>query len=228
MDVLRNRSSRSRRAGFTLLELVISSALTVVLIGALVAAVDALRGLTNAGSARARLVEEGARALDVVRFDLTRSGFLFTNGKTYPYLFTDGAAFGDFADHAHAPTADAAEAGDPDFGPDREIVYVVPLDADGNGMPDLDVNGLPIFDPIECSIVIAIAPDGRRVLERRGPGGRRTLARDVERVVFDDPVSSGFTVPQNAIRVRIFMRTTDENGALQRHVAEATVRLRNG
>jgi hypothetical protein len=28
--------------------------------------------------------------------------------------------------------------------------------------------------------------------------------------------------------VRIFMRTTDENGALQRHVAEATVRLRNG
>jgi hypothetical protein len=219
---------RTARAGFTLVELVISSALTVVLIGALVAAVDALRSLSNAGSTRARMVEEGARALDVVRFDLTRSGFVFANGKTYPHLFTDGAAAGDFADHAHAPTPDAAQPGDPDFGPDREIVYVMPLDADGDGMPDLDADGLPIFDANECSIVVAVRPDGRNVLERRGPGGRRTLARDVERVIFDDAVSSGFTVPQNAIRVRIFLRTIDENGALQRHVAEATVRLRNG
>jgi hypothetical protein len=226
---MKTRSTvRRARAGFSLVELVVSAALTVILVGALVGAVEALRGLSRAGATRARLVEDGARALDVVRFDLTRSGFVTSNGRDYPYLFDDGAAAGDFAAHAHAPTPGAAVAGDPDFGPDREIVYVLPLDGDGDGEPDLDGGGRPIFDPDECSLVVSARADGRNVLERRGPGGRRTLARDVERVVFDDAVSSGFTVPQNAIRVRIFLRAVDENGALQRHVAEATVRLRNG
>jgi type II secretory pathway pseudopilin PulG len=70
---------------------------------------------------------------------------------------------------------------------------------------------------------------GRNVLERReSRGSVRALARDVERVVFENSAATGFQIPLDAVRVRIFFRVPDENRRIYRFQMEATVRLRNG
>lgn len=79
------------------------------------------------------------------------------------------------------------------------------------------------------SLVVNTRPDGFNYLEQRTNGGApRTLARHVERVVFDDAASSGFQIPLGSVRVRLFFRRTDGRGNLIRYRNEAVVNLRNG
>jgi len=70
---------------------------------------------------------------------------------------------------------------------------------------------------------------GRNVLMRRETNGAlRALARNVERIDFQDAEDLANTIPFNALRVRIFFRVPDERGQIHRFHMEATVRLRNG
>lgn len=70
---------------------------------------------------------------------------------------------------------------------------------------------------------------GRNVLERReARGAVRVLARDLERVVFQNAEATGFQIPLDAVRVHLFFRVPDENRRIYRFQMEATVRLRNG
>lgn len=131
------------------------------------------------------------------------------------------------------------------------------LDADGDGWPELDGDGdgiltddpadvAALWDPTlntihpttglvwshsEISFVVVTAADGTSVLERRvdnNPATARVLARQVERIQFDTPESSGWTIPLGSVRVRIFFRTTDRDGRLIKARNEVTVSLRNG
>jgi prepilin-type N-terminal cleavage/methylation domain-containing protein len=131
------------------------------------------------------------------------------------------------------------------------------LDADRDGLPELDGNGdgVPtddlddveaLWDPAlntiqpdtglvwshnEVSYVVVVLADGSRVLHRRvnnDAATARVVARHVERVQFDTPESSGWTVPLGAVRVQIFFRTADAEGHIFRARNEVTVRLRNG
>lgn len=132
------------------------------------------------------------------------------------------------------------------------------LDADGDGTPELDADGdgTPtddptdvggLWDPFENTIhpdtrvvwshqdvgyvVTATGPGGENELVRLvdgGAGGRKVLARHVERVQFDTPATAGFTIPGGTVRVRIFFRVPDSQGRVYRSRTEATVRLRNG
>lgn len=134
------------------------------------------------------------------------------------------------------------------------------LDADDNGIPELDGNGdgvptddaadVAAWDPTVATIhpdthvvwsyadvgyqVTATGPDGENELVRvrnDGTGVRNVLARNVERIEFDTPVSSGFSaplIPGGTVRVRIFFRVEDDAGHVYRRRSEAIVRLRNG
>jgi prepilin-type N-terminal cleavage/methylation domain-containing protein len=131
------------------------------------------------------------------------------------------------------------------------------LDADRDGWPELDGSGdgvptddvddvMPLWDPALCTIqpetglvwshaevsyVVVVLADGSRVLQRRvdnDAATARVVARHIERVQFDTPESSGWTIPLGAVRVRHFIRSTDRDGRIYRARNELTVRLRNG
>ena len=130
------------------------------------------------------------------------------------------------------------------------------LDAELNGFPELDGNRDGIYtdtaadiaalwDPLkntiddsttlcwshdEISFVVVPGADGRNVLERRvggNPAATRVIARGVDRVVFDTPESSGWALPLNAVRIRLFLRTTDRDGRVFKSRNEVTISLRN-
>jgi len=218
-------TARRARAGFTLLEVVISAAILFLLAGTLVGALESMRGLTAASEVRSGLQDAGERALARIVADMRRSGFT----PNYPYLFDDGNAVGAFAAHAHAPAAKHAKPGQPDFGPSREIVFLQPADGDGDGIPDIDPTGNLVWDAQEFSYVLTTGADGINRLERRiDAANPRNVASHVERILFEDSASTGFAIPLEALRVTIFLRQRDEKGTVQRHQAEAVVRLRNG
>jgi prepilin-type N-terminal cleavage/methylation domain-containing protein len=223
------RRNRPSRRGFTVPELAVVAAIFVVIAGMVAKALSSIRSLTRTGSEVADLEDAGERAVRAVVEDLKRSGFVEIAGANYPYLFDDGAALDPFAIHAHPPAAKQAQPGDPDFGPNREIVFVLPADANEDGVPDLDVEGNLLWEPTEVSYVVITGADGVNVLERRIDGGSpRAIARHVERIVFDDPASSGFQVPLGTVRVRMDFRAADVERRRFRHSREVLVRLRNG
>ena len=222
-------SQSSRRSGFTLLEMTLGMTLMLLLTGALLQSLQSIRGLTTTTGNRANLQTMGDRALLRIMTDLRSSGTDTVAGRDYPYVFRGGVPEPLFAVHAHPPAQENANPGDPDFGPDREIVYLLPQDLDGDRRPDLDANGDLLWSANEMSLVVNTRADGINYLEQRTDGGApRVLARDVERVVFDDAESSGFQIPLGSVRVRLFFRRTDTRGTLIRYRNEAVVNLRNG
>ena len=229
MRVTKNTPSRARRAGFTLLETSISVTLVLLMSGALVMAMQNMQGLAVGNNNRSALDMMADEALEEMVEDLRQSGEVTVGGLDYPYVFDGGAADGiDFPNHVHPPAVNAAGAGDNDFGPDREIVFVRPADADGDQRPDIGVGGALIWDVNEFSYVVVTRADGVNTLERRINGAQpRVVGRFVERLVVDTAASSGFQIPLGSVRIRIFFRQFDEGGTLMRTTREAVVRLRN-
>ncbi len=145
----------ARRAGFTLIDLLVSVAIFCILIAALGRSITGLAREQTGISTANRLQDQGVRAIEAIRADLRRSGFVPANGVDYPYLFEDGAAEIPFEAHIHLPAAKEAEPGDPDFGPNREIVLCQPADGDGDHIPDVDANGALVWDVAEISVSVA-------------------------------------------------------------------------
>ena len=130
------------------------------------------------------------------------------------------------------------------------------LDGDLDGFPELDGNAdgvltdnfddLADWNPVtnsidadnglvwahrELSYVVVTGVDGINWLERRvdGQAARaQRIARDVERMTIETSADTGFQIPTNALRVRLFFRRLDPSGVLHRHRAEVVVTLRNG
>ena len=222
----RVRRGHRARAGFTIVELAIASAILLVLAGTLVQSARSMRNSASNASVMESLETRGVRALQRISSDLRRSGF----GGGYPHLFVDSGAAGIFAAHAHPPAVKVAEDGEYDFGPNREIVFRLPLDADGDGVPDVDGDGALTWDASEFSYVVVTNAEGVNVLERRVDAGNPVvIARHVERIAFDDSATAGAAaVPLNAIRVQIFFRQADEQGRVARYATETVIWLRNG
>lgn len=259
---------RTARSGFSLVELVIVVTVLTVLARVLVTTSDSMSRITSTGTLETVLQGEGEDALRRIIEDLRRSGVQTVNDKEFPYVFDDGApAAPEFALHEHEAAPLTAIDGEPDFGPRRSLVLVLPsdldaddrpeLDADRDGTPELDGNGDGlhtddagdvtglwdenantihadtgvVWSHEEVSYVVVVLADGSRVLQRRIDNDAvtaRVVARHVERVQFDTAESSGWQVPLDAVRVRLFFRATDADGRLFRARNEVTVRLRNG
>lgn len=213
------------RNGFGLVELLISVAILGIFLGTLALSSRSMLRMGIASDTKSEALELGASTLGAVLDDLRFAGVR----APYPYLFLDGAAEPPFDLHDHPPADEHAEPGDPDHGPNREIVFVLPADADRDGEPDFDGAGNLVWGEEEISYVLVTAADGVNQLERRTAGRtQRVLARHVERVLFEDTLTSpGFEVPLGSIRVRLWLRIPDGNGSVLRHQVEATVGLRN-
>ena len=228
-------SSRSR-AGFSVLEMLIAVTILSMLAGTLTLAIKHMRGFTTNSTSRATLQDAAERALKRIAADLSRSGEISIGGVNYPYLnIVDGVpADPAFAGHAHAAPTHAAVAGEPDFGANREIVFALPQESDppgtyGNDVPDIDAGANLIWDATEFSYVLITGVDGINYLQRRVNGANPvTIASNLERVEFVDNFFSGFVLPVNTVRVRLFFRKTDAEGVLHRYTAEQIIKLRNG
>lgn len=227
------------RAGFTVIEVAVAAVVLLMISGALVTALDGLRGAAMTTDVGSRLSEAGEKALLAIVEDLQRSGRV-TTVTAFPYTFEGGdSPFDDM--HDHAPAAKNGAAGDADFGPDREIVLLLPRDEDTLGpppvvgtpdnIPDLDVDGQLIWGDQQISYVLVTWADGVNRLERRvdGAGPGRVLGSWVERVRFDDFNTDPLAIPNsNSVRVRLWMRQPDDRGTVHRWFGEARVRMRNG
>ena len=113
-----------------------------ILARALVLTSEGVSRMTSTGNINAVLQEEGESALREIIADLRRSGIHQgeVNGTWYPYYFEDGVADAPFTVHSHPPADSEADADDSDFGPNREIVFVLPSDLDDDGRPDVDTD----------------------------------------------------------------------------------------
>lgn len=212
-------------SGVALLEVMLGAVMLSVIISGVFMSVAHMSRSAQAGGTQSYLLSAGQTALDRVRDDLQRSGFTTVGALDYPHLFEDGVPGADFAPHAHAAPTPAIWAG----GPNREIVFRIPADADGDGRPDLDANNQASWGAEEISYVVVPSPTGGNRLERRVDGAfDRVTARYVDRVTFDDAVTSGFAIPLNALRVRIDFAKRDPKGVMHRHTVQTVFRLRNG
>jgi len=227
-------SHKACRKGFSTLEMMVAVMLLSLLAGSLTLVIKHMRGMANSSGAEANLQDSAERAMKRISADLSRSGEVVLGAVKYPYLFDDGDATGAFAVHGHKAANHAAVAGDPDFGPTREIVFAQPQESDppgtyGNNVPDVDASANLVWDPVEFSYVLVTGVDGINRLQRRTSGANAvTIASYVERVVFDDNASSGFVLPVHSMRVRLFFRKLDAQGVLHRYSAEQIIKLRNG
>ncbi len=223
------------RGGFSVLEMMIAVTLLSLLAGSLTMVIVRMRSIAVSSSSQSALQDSAERAMRLIVGDLSRSGALTLPGPVvYPGLFDDGAAVAPFAMHAHPAAAHQAVAGDPDFGPSTEIVFVLPQESDppgtyGNDVPDIDAGANLIWDSAEFSYVLVTGVDGINYLQRCTDAANPvTIASNVERVVFENNSMPGVVLPVDSVRVRMFFRKLDSSGVLHRYSAEQIVKLRNG
>ena len=89
-------------------------------------------------------------------------------------------------------------------------------------------SGTVRWSTTDAGFVFTTEASGRTALELRVAGVReRILARDVERVVFDTSTTDPVGVPVGAVRVRLWLQTTDDAGALHRWQGESVIEPRN-
>jgi hypothetical protein len=213
---------RTRRsvAGMTLVEAILSLAIFSSVLMSL-GLVLRWREANTLEMEEAALSVDLHEALAAMTSELSLSGF--TPDGVYPHLFEDGVPGDDFAAHAHAAPEAPLSIG---VTPSRDVVFVLPDDADEDGVPDLDADGSLIWATEERSVVIVPDADGMNRVELRIDGARsRVIARHAESLVVDD--SSAVGVPLGCLRLRLAL-SRSVGGRRLSAAAERTVRLLNG
>ncbi|QDU67823.1 PilW family protein [Engelhardtia mirabilis] len=228
---MRDTRKNRRRGGFTLLELTIGASLLVILGASILESTSSMKRMALTSSTESMLQEQARRALHTIVRDLRTSGFVQLGALDYPHFF-DGTPDANYGapEHAHEQPTKVAEAGDLDFGPNREILFLLPADIDANGTPDVNpADGSLMWDTDDLvSYTVVTGLDGRNTLLRRETdGGSRVIARDVERFNVEDWTINPI-LPPNAVRVQIYFRARDDDGREYRYRTESWVSLRNG
>ncbi len=121
--------------------MVISVTVIAVLAKMLIMSSEASSTMTSTGNMEARIMSASEKALTRIVEDIRMSGDQTLQGRSYPYVFDNGAAADGFEDYTYIPAPMAALPDDADFGIMRSIILALPSDLDGDGRPELDADG---------------------------------------------------------------------------------------
>ena len=231
MDKAINMRMRRRgRAGFSLVEALVSSFIFVALLIAVYAALTDAMGFQGIQGTYVKMQMDGRRALDRMANELRMTG-RFNNAVPgepgYPYIFTNGLAFDMFAANSHALPVKHMPVGNPANGDIREIVFKVPRDVDGDGLLTAAATGKIEWSVEDISYVVETDTSGINVLERREDGVvTDIMARYVERVTFDT-IDTDATVDINEIVITLYMAREAPKGVWLQCNLSTCVTMRN-
>ncbi|MDF1838838.1 MAG: hypothetical protein P1V35_13290 [Planctomycetota bacterium] len=188
---------QSKRAGFGLLELLITVGLFTGLLSLFSMSLRTSTENQRSSMDQAAAQMNAQKGLTAIREALGQTSF----GGGLPAVY-DGNTLGlDYPALAHPP----ANAFD-NLPPSRELVFQTLEDADDNGWPDVDAAGNMSWSPTLAALIVTPDAQGiNRIYLVDTAGGRRPLARNVGSLVIDDSASSGFQIPLDQLRVRLFM-----------------------
>lgn len=211
-------------AGFTLIEALIAASLLSLTLGSFAVMTYRATGARKQTENNYQLETRILNALDEIRRDLRRTGYITQTGD-YPAVFEPGEIGEEYPGFEN-PTINTHTDGNPTS---RDMVFLLPEDADGDGWPDYGLDGNPAWSPIDHAYVLVPDPHGTNTLQRIDSSGRRRdVAHGVTRAIFDTSQSAGFSIPLDCVRVQLEI-AHQEGGRIQKSIArEIIVRLRNG
>ena len=228
MNSLRKRMRRRR--GFSLVEAMIATVIFLVVLGAVYGTVNSGQQFSAVQKTMAKAQMDARKALERITSELRMSGWRQNpaHGEPpYPHIFTNGAASGAYADESHAPPAQHVGPGNPAYGDVREIVFKIPVDLDGDGLPTDGTTGEVEWCPYDVSYVLVTDAGGVNTLLRREDGvTTEILARHVERITFDT-VYTDASLAFDEIAVTIWIARPAPNGLLIQTSLSTCVTMRN-
>jgi len=199
---------RGRRAGFSLIEAMVSTFIFLAFLAAVYQAVNRSRQFADVQETLSVIQVDGEKALNRMAEELRMSAHIsnpIAGEPAYPYVFVNGEAYDSFAAESHTPPDQHVGPGSPGFGEVREIVFKVPFDNDGNGLFTDEDTGQPEWSTFDVSYVVITDASGTNVLVRRQDGvATDIIAKFVERVTFDT-VNTDAVVGFSEIVITIYM-----------------------
>ena len=191
------RTRHNSRAGFGLVELLLTVGLFSGLLTLFSMSLQGSSENQRSSMDQAKAQMNAQKGLSAIREALGQTSF----GGGLPEVF-DGNNMGvAFPALAH-PAANAYD----NLPPVKELVFQTLMDADDNGWPDVDAAGNMSWSPTLAALIVTPDAQGvNRLYMVDADGGRRPLARNVGSLVIDDSATSGFQIPLNQLRVRLYM-----------------------
>jgi len=228
MAILKRR--RSRRAGFSLIEALMSTFIFLSVLAAVYGTISSGQSFTGVQDTLAKIQMDARKTLERLTEELRMSGWRenpVALEPDYPYIFVNGVAHGSFAAESHPAPAQHVAPGNPAFGDVREIVFKIPVDLDGDGLLTDGTTGDVEWSPWDVSYVLITSPGGVNELVRREDGVvTDILARYVERITFDNIFTDG-SVQLNEIAITIYMARPTPAGAWLQTTMSTVATMRN-
>jgi hypothetical protein len=122
----RNIGASRSRAGFTLLEVAVTSSVLFLITAALVQQLEATRRVALTARTGERMHANGTAALKAMGEELRRSARTWVAGVEYPLLFVDGEPGAGPGYLEHPEAIEHASPGEADHGPDTSIAFAMP------------------------------------------------------------------------------------------------------
>jgi len=227
-----NGKRRGSRAGFSLVEALVSSAIFVGLLAALYGALADADRIRKVQDTIAKMEMDARRALDRVSAELRMTGRVENPAPGqpgFPYSFVNGGALGTFTPPARNDPADIHVSSDsPAFGDCIEISFLTPVDIDGDGLLTSSATGDIEWSTWHVAYVIVTGEDGINRLERWEDAVRTDiLAMYAERITFDT-IKTDPTVGLHEVAITLYMARPVPGGDtwLQTHLT-TRVTMRN-
>jgi len=221
---------RQARAGFSLVEALVSSFIFVSLLVAVYAALGDSISFSGVQDTYAQMQMDAKRALERMSTELRMTG-RFDNpipGQPgYPYIFFDGKALGTFEPLRHDAPARHLAPGNPAYGETREPGFKIPEDLDGDGLLTDAATGNIEWTDHDISYALITDPNGINVLYRSVDGNPTDiLARYVERITFDT-IDTDASIDLNEIVITVYMARPDNDGNWLQTTLSTCVTMRN-
>lgn len=224
------RKVRARQCGFSLIEAMVSTFIFLAVLGSVYGAISSGRRLADVEKTYGVMEMDARKTLEFMSQELRMSGWrdhAIPGEPAYPYIFTNGVAFGSYADESHPAPDQHVGVLSPAFGEVREIVFKIPTDIDGNGILTDNETGEVEWSPYDVSYVLVTGANGVNTLVRREDGiVTDVLAHYVERVTFDT-IYTDATIDMDEVVISMYMARPTPQGVLLETSLSTVVTMRN-